>query len=115
MTEDVTTASVHGGSTQFVGNLDKALRGHGVVGTVTFGFACLSTVIGVAAWNGGTAVAPIAIKWTSIVFLLYLFGVLVFSYMSPESAAMEGKQLLEWRLATKETGPLPAAPTVRPE
>ena len=101
--------------TQFVQEVDRTLRGHGVVGNVTFAFIALAAMVGVAVWSGGHTAAPIAIKWMSGVFVVYLAGVLWFSYVSPESAAMEGSQLLEWRLATKEAGPLPTAPTVRSE
>ena len=101
--------------TQFVREVDRALRGHGVVGNVTFAFACLAAMASVAVWRGDPTVAPIAIKWMAGVFVVYLGGVLLFSSRNPESAAMEGSQLLEWRLATKEAGPLPTAPTVRPE
>ena len=83
------------------------------MGNVTFAFASLATMAGIAAWSGGAAAAPLAIKWVSCVFVVYLLGVLLFSYLSPESAAMEGSQLLEWRLATKDAGPLPDTPTQR--
>lgn len=98
-------------ATSFVRSVDKALRGHGVVGNVTFAFASLATMAAIAAWSGGDDAAPIAIRWLSCVFVLYLAGVLLFSYLRPESAAMEGSQLLEWRLATKDAGPLPDTPT----
>lgn len=100
---------------QFIREVDRALRGHGVVGNVTFAFASLAAMVGVAVWSGDPTVAQMAIKWISGVFVVYLAGVLWFSYLSPEAAAMEGSQLLEWRLATKESGPLPTAPTVRTE
>ena len=99
--------------TRFLQAADKVVRGHGVVGNVTVAFVTLAMVSGVASWAARDAtVAKTAIHWVSGVFVLYLIGVLVFSHLSPESAAMEGSQLLEWRLATKE-GPLPDAPTVR--
>lgn len=105
--------TTHGATVRAVREVDRALREHGVVGSITFAFACFAAMMGVAVWASGDAgVARTAIKWISCVFLAYLAGVLVFSYLSPESAAMEGSQLLELRLATKD-GPLPAAPTGR--
>ena len=109
------TASNASWGAQFVQAVGGALRGHGVVGNVTFAYISLAVMGGIAAWNGGPAAALIAIKWMSGVFVAYLVGVLWFSYVSPESAAMEGGQLLTYRLATKEAGPLPDEPTVRPE
>ena len=114
MTTEGTTSNASG-PTRFVGAIDKALRGHGVVGSVTFAFISLAVMVGVAVWHGGPAAALIAIKWMSCVFVVYFVGVLCFSYVSPESAAMEGGQLLKLRLATKEAGPLPEAPVVSPE
>ena len=89
----------------------KALRGHGVVGNVTFAFIAYAAMTGVGVWAGEGAAAATGIKWGAAVFVLYLVGVLFFSYFSPESAAMEGSQLLEWRLATKGAGQLPDEPT----
>ena len=92
--------------------IDKALRGHGVVGNVTFAFTAYASMTAVGVWAGDGAAAVTWIKWGSVVFVMYLLGVLIFSYCNPESAAMEGSQLLELRrLATKEAGPLPEQPT----
>ena len=105
------TADGTGTPARILQGVDKALRGHGVVGNVTFAFTAYAAMTAVGVWAGDGAAAVTWIKWGSVVFVLYLVGVLIFSYVSPESAAMEGSQLLEWRLATKEAGPLPDEPT----
>ena len=99
--------------------LDRAVRGHGVVGSVTLAFVAYAGMMACGMWvgadqrDGGTTQA--GMMYGSLVFGAYLLGVLVFSWLSPESAAMEGSQLLTLRLATKETGPILAENPMSPD
>ena len=105
------TADGTGTTERLVQGVDKALRGHGVVGSVTFAFIAYAAMTAISVWAGDGAEAATAIRWGSGIFFVYLLGVLIFSHYSPESAAMEGSQLLQFRLATKGAGPLPDEPT----
>ena len=94
--------------------VNRVLRGHGVVGQVTAAYMANMVPATVAALADGTS--KTAVWLSSVSFVLYLAGALLFSYHRPETAAMRGRYLFELemkRLGTKESALTEAEPTMR--
>lgn len=85
----------------------------GIVGKTTYAIVALMGVLAVLAWKANPS-DVMSIVWAGAsIFVLYFIGVLVFGFINPGAALLEGAELVRWRKIDLEAKSIPHPPSTQ--